>query len=334
MCTQKFRQSVYRFESLLIGGSRPEHSPTVQATSKVLASPSFLVVFVFHSSTMRSGRRRYGVDGCLMADEQKETGGSPLRYEGEIPIFPGKVEREESARHAEKEEEIKYREEQTRIQRGLLTTQKALVLFGILGALISWYEACTAGKSADAAKSAADTAQKQFLMYRDQVIGTSASVLEDESPHWDLNKLSFGLSHRGQLISTNTTINVRITPLTFPGLRQLGQTRSYSEMIPQIDKGWGMNYPAPFSAPPTSIESQSVTIKIEGNFNYDNGFGQRFDKTFCYLYIGSYVFDIAPQSQAISSGGNSFYTCSQFPIELESVRQAKLSGRLHRPQNH
>jgi uncharacterized protein HemX len=97
-----------------------------------------------------------------LADENKDDEQPPPHYEGGIPILPGNAERADSARRAEKREEEKYKDRQTSIQRGLLVTQIILVVFGVFGTGISYYQARTAQLSAESAKRAADTADESY----------------------------------------------------------------------------------------------------------------------------------------------------------------------------
>jgi hypothetical protein len=95
--------------------------------------------------------------------DESENGGQPRpHYEGGIPILPGRAERDESARHAKEEVENKYKISQERIQRGILVTQIALVVFGLIGNGVSFYQAKTARDSAMEAKRAADLAADSF----------------------------------------------------------------------------------------------------------------------------------------------------------------------------
>lgn len=93
-----------------------------------------------------------------MTDEHADQEQTPLRYEGGVPVLPTPADRENAARSAEKKEQQEYNREQVAIQRGIFKTQVALVIFGILGSIISAYQAHTARQSAGAAQFAAQTA--------------------------------------------------------------------------------------------------------------------------------------------------------------------------------
>ena len=76
-----------------------------------------------------------------MANNRKDDEGAPLRYEGGIPILPGPAERENAARHREEEQERKDKKKHVSLERGMLVTQIALVLFCSFGAVISTWQA-------------------------------------------------------------------------------------------------------------------------------------------------------------------------------------------------
>jgi hypothetical protein len=88
-----------------------------------------------------------------------------VRFQSGIPIFlrPEEQEqavrddREKAARGEEKMEERDYKGRQIAIQSGTLKTQVALVIFGIIGAAISAYQAHTAHISAGQAVRASDS---------------------------------------------------------------------------------------------------------------------------------------------------------------------------------
>lgn len=87
---------------------------------------------------------------------------SSPHYEGGIPIFPGEAERQAAAKLAEEAEEREYKSEQAAIQKGLLGTQIGLVVFGVIGILISGYQSFISRRAADTAVSALNENRRQF----------------------------------------------------------------------------------------------------------------------------------------------------------------------------
>ena len=93
-----------------------------------------------------------------MASNCEDDETAPFHYEGGIPIFDGKAEREGKERAKQKERDEGYEDRQLSIQRHTLYTQIALVVFGLLGAGFSGYQARTSRIAGEAAQSAALTA--------------------------------------------------------------------------------------------------------------------------------------------------------------------------------
>src|ERR1700722_9538060 len=95
-----------------------------------------------------------------MTDDHKDGEDSPLHYEGGIPILPGPANSEDANRDRDKKEEQKYKQEQSAIQRGILCTQIALVVFGIIGAGVSLWQARISQQSADTSEKSVLLAQR------------------------------------------------------------------------------------------------------------------------------------------------------------------------------
>jgi hypothetical protein len=95
-----------------------------------------------------------------LSEENKKHENAPFHYEGNTPVFDLKSEREDRERAAQKEKEDTYKNKQLSIQRSTLTTQVALVAFGLIGAAISMYQSHISRVSAEAALEAANVAQR------------------------------------------------------------------------------------------------------------------------------------------------------------------------------
>lgn len=147
-----------------------------------------------------------------MTDEHENDEPLPPHYEGGIPILPGEAERAESARRAEKEDERKYKERQTSIQRGLLITQIALVVFGILGAAIGIYQAHTARESAEQAKRAADLASDSFETNDSNFNRTMSQMIAQTTAQYD----QVGKLQESNSINREALESVQRAYVTFP----------------------------------------------------------------------------------------------------------------------
>jgi hypothetical protein len=101
-----------------------------------------------------------------LADDGRNGEQPPSHYEGGVAILPGQAERADSARRAQEKEEHDYKQRQVSIQNRIFVTQAVLVVFGIIGTIVSIYQAKTARISADAANSAATTAHDTLVEMR------------------------------------------------------------------------------------------------------------------------------------------------------------------------
>lgn len=133
-------------------------------TRKVLANLRSFMIFVFHPfiPSLCSTQYLENAETAPLTEDREKEDQHELHFERGIPILPGKAEREEHARHTEQKEEREFKKEQSAIQRGIFRTQLALVVFGILSAGVSAYQAWTAKLSADAARQSSEVAVNQF----------------------------------------------------------------------------------------------------------------------------------------------------------------------------
>lgn len=170
-------------------------------------------------------------------------------------------------------------------------------------------------KQTCAAQKSAKAVSDQATLLRQQMIGTQAAVINPQGPQWTPSGMVFELGNIGHVISPNATLNFRVIRSTFPDMRPLGSPQYYSEKIPQIMVGgWSKPYPIP--QPALDISSQKDTLTINGVLNFDNGFGERFEKSFCISYIGRYS---AKVGDGVENGGGGFWPCETFKEKVAYI---------------
>lgn len=175
-----------------------------------------------------------------------------------------------------------------------------------------------------AAKSAAETAsgnltevQKQTLLMRQQIIGTSGAVV-NFAPNIAGDKLYPVLENHGHVVSPNAHIKFQMSTAPLFDLNKMTLVGSYSETIPQLTVG-GWNHPYDIGLNPgRDFINQKYTVKIEGTYDFDNGFGDRFTDKFCYLYLAHYL--AKTDDGGTENGGPGFWPCDQFQEKLHFVR--------------
>jgi hypothetical protein len=126
------------------------------------------------------------------------------------------------------------------------------------------------------------------------------------------------LENRGHVVSRNAHINFRwgIAPLS--NLDTFVRKGSYSKTIPQLVVG-GFNEPVDIGIKlGYEFSEQKYTVKIEGSYDFDNGFGDRISDTFCYFYLGHY--QARMEDGDIETGSPNFWTCTDFLPRLRYVR--------------
>ena len=191
------------------------------------------------------------------------------------------------------------------------------VILAIISVLSSLVALNLQRKSAETAATAAGTARIGAELARRQLVGTLGAVVVFV-PNYSASVINPVLENRGHVISRNAHIDFqwRIAPLNSPdtSIRQ----GTYSHTFPQLVVGGSVD--------PLNIgiylgqefSVQKYTVKIEGTYDYDNGFDDRISENFCYFYLAHYRASM--EDGGVESGGPGFWPCSNFAQKVSYVR--------------
>ncbi len=174
--------------------------------------------------------------------------------------------------------------------------------------------AVAAGKQAEAARD-------QARLLRQQMVGTMGAHIEIGGPELINNKLRIVWIKSGQVIPQEFNASFQIGTATFPSLKPLWKSQVY-EVRKKPFYGFREDYRLPdFSKTNQQFDTQKQTITVRGQYEYDNGFGDKFPQPFCSVYMGSYSYSATSGGQ-VSGGG--FIGCEDLKDRLAQISRREL----------
>jgi len=195
------------------------------------------------------------------------------------------------------------------------------VMRGQLGEIIKQYPEIK--KSADAAKSAADAATNQTILMKQQLIGTMSSSFVLNGPELVGNKVRIGWAKTGQVISPEFHASFHVSEASFPSLKQSWESQLYNIGMKPMPSSFSDKYEIPDFAPSDrQFPTQKHTIIVKGEFSFDDGFGQIFNRQFCTVYFGMYQYSAINEGGSVTAGG--FQDCKDFEKKLIQFRRREL----------
>jgi hypothetical protein len=167
--------------------------------------------------------------------------------------------------------------------------------------------------------------REQRLLTRQQVVGTQAAELGLQitlySPD---NTLSVSFDHRGVVAAKNVRLAFRAVRKKIPSLQDIGSPISRTIFEPLYSKDSYLHQQHDFSLPgltPNEFEAMKrteQTVKVDGDFSYDNGFGDILRYPVCLYWL------IGIQNVTADKGGaNGFYPCEDFEVRMNNVLKAR-----------
>jgi hypothetical protein len=189
------------------------------------------------------------------------------------------------------------------------------IVLAIIGTITSLVALTVQRKSAEAAATAAGTARIGVELARRQLVGTMGAVVVF-MPSFSTTFIHPVLENRGHVVSRDAYITFRwgVAPLSNPEV--FVRQGNYSNTIPQLIGGFdkpldiGIELGQEFA-------KQKYTVKIEGSYDFDNGFGDRISDTFCYFYLAHYRTVL--QDGGIETGGLNFWSCADFAQKVRYI---------------
>jgi hypothetical protein len=130
--------------------------------------------------------------------------------------------------------------------------------------------------------------QMQTKLTRQQLVGTQAAVLK-ASTGFGIEGFEFGLANSRDVDAMNVSVKVMMTPVSLPGGVRLADSVVQSASAKRVTKdlGFSKRWPIPW---PVQHDMQEGwpgkrTVKVEGEYSYEDGFGDTTAGTFCDVWL-------------------------------------------------
>jgi hypothetical protein len=182
-------------------------------------------------------------------------------------------------------------------------------------------------------RKAADAAQRQTKLLRQQLVGTLGAIVE-------MNQLDFvpstwtslpvELKNMGKVPAHNVRVDFGICKVTLPGQQTIGTCRHIETVVPTLavfDGSWNEN-PNHFDLSQQELEMLQQTkmvVKLEGTLSYENGFGdQNPIENFCWDYVQWEVDTMTLDRGLLKEAAHGPVLCSEVAVML---RNRELSNK-------
>lgn len=183
---------------------------------------------------------------------------------------------------------------------------------------------CANKKSADAAKSAADTAASELTLTRSRIEGQEQAIVHLVTADLDVRNGAAGItiSNSGQTTANQVHAEFSVTRKTLPDMKVIWRSENYTLESSKLAKGssisrdypidgisldgWAIDPPAPFF--------WKQTVIISGALNYDNGFGTQVREPFCEAYVRYLL-----KSGSDQTGRNGWVACDELNDTVNAV---------------
>ena len=165
----------------------------------------------------------------------------------------------------------------------------------------------------------------QRNLTRQQVVGTQAAEMGYQfTMYGPDNTLSVSFDHRGVVAAKDVRLVFRAVRKRIPSLADIDAPINKTIYEPVYSKDSYLHSQHDFSLPGlTRAEFEAMkrteqTVKVEGEFSYDNGFGDVRHYPVClYRLIGI-------QNVTEDKGGaNGFFPCEDFKVRMDNVLKAR-----------
>jgi hypothetical protein len=199
-----------------------------------------------------------------------------------------------------------YAERSLALQHKGLWTEFATLVAVIVYATIAWCQWRTMNKTYGeiqkqtaaaqcAAKAAAETLgqiQQQTTLMRQQWVGAQAAVVKVGYPAWDFatGRFNMAMQNSGLIEANHVFLKAQVSLKSIPRYSIIGKPVLFEVSNMPIKAQWGIDNTKSVSwiLPKVSANSWpgSVVTVAEGDFSYENGFGDKIPKQhFCYFWL-------------------------------------------------
>lgn len=152
--------------------------------------------------------------------------------------------------------------------------------------------------------------QKQTTTLRQQLVGTQAAVIDIiEKPTWlpSTKEVTITIKNTNPtgIIGKVNGIQMLLQRRTWPGEKPIGKPFVFASNVPEVllrgGEPWGISRNLPWSLPSTLSDQSKWPgdeyVTFEGNFVYDNGFGETIPNRFCYLWLPDWHLGVVGNSR-------------------------------------
>jgi len=223
-----------------------------------------------------------------------------------VDSLPAPTEDEKSYR--------KRRERRDKLNLGAQIITAGLVFVYAAVAIFQWCEMRRSNKTT------ADTLHQleiQNDLVKKQIVGTMGAVVT-LNPSFSGTKINPVLQNSGHVVSPNAHLYFRWNIASLYNLNTSIREGNYSHTVPQLVIG-GFNEPVDIGTKlGQEFSAQKYTVKIEGTYDFDNGFGDRFTERFCFTYLGH--FQDLTEDGGIENGGPGFWPCGSATEKIRWVK--------------
>ncbi len=151
----------------------------------------------------------------------------------------------------------------------------------------------------------AQQAVTQTNLLRQQVVGAQAAVLK-VSRSFDIEGFVFGLTNIRDVDATEVYIRIVMTPIILPNTVMSTSPVVHEVRLQRIEKDnpFAQRWPIPW---PIQREAQEGwpgkrTVKIDGEYSYQDGFGTKMSGTFCDVWLP--ILNIVTKRENATVGGS------------------------------
>jgi hypothetical protein len=152
--------------------------------------------------------------------------------------------------------------------------------------------------------------QKQTTLMRQQLVGTQAATIVFSEARWDLDKrnLTITFQNEGTVTGIMTTLSLTIQRKTYPDQTPIGSAVHISLSKQEIVKTQPLQLEKalPWALPEVKDQNNwpgKEIATIEGEYSYDNGFGDIFSHKLCILWLPRWNLSMPAPNQGGWSGG-------------------------------
>jgi hypothetical protein len=265
-----------------------------------------------------------------LSEQEKDNESRPFHLEGGGIVFDKPKSQEEIARETREREQHEFARSQVKTNKRLAWFTGALVVATFCTIGVGVWQGCISQKASNAARDAADAAtaaanvasgalvesKRQTEIQREEVEGELAATIIVDSPRptpFSIEESSLkrqGLylyfANAGKVPATKITAKATLVRLGIPRFESLGAVQivtGYRDfLVPeQLDhpaQGFVTeDFHVRFDTDQLStsyierIRSEDEAIRVNGIVEYDDGFGRKIPRSFCFMFARIPAFD-------------------------------------------